>query len=300
MPSSTSNSRRLTAADRPGVAQPVPTREVPEQSWLAILLCALLLAVALTAGWEYYWRAFGAVPGFRDDDALWARQRRRIDDGEGSATVLIGPSRTFFDVQLDAWERVSGRRPIQLAVDGTSPLFALEDLADDPLFTGRILIGVAPDIFFSGFEYRAGLRRYFRKESPSQRVGKILSMHLVEPWLAFYDPDFALFAVLRRQLLPEREGLNGHSIRKLSITEADRNNYLWAKLESDSGYRALVRSIWAEDFYGPAPTPQEAQENPRVLDEQSRRTGAAVARLRARNIPRRLRARPKHSRLSRL
>jgi hypothetical protein len=163
-------------------------------------------------------------------------------------------------VQLNVWERVSGRRPIQLAVDGTSPLFILEELADDPLFTGRVLIGIAPDIFFSGFEYRAGLGRYFRKESPSQRVGKILSMHLLEPWLAFYDPDFALFTVLRRQPLPEREGLNGHSVRKLSITEADRNNYLWTKLETDNGYRALVRSIWAEDFYGPPPTPQEAQE----------------------------------------
>jgi hypothetical protein len=188
-------------------------------------------------------------------------------------------------VQLNVWERVSGRRPIQLAVDGTSPLFILEELADDPLFTGRVLIGIAPDIFFSGFEYRAGLGRYFRKESPSQRVGKILSMHLLEPWLAFYDPDFALFTVLRRQPLPEREGLNGHSVRKLSITEADRNNYLWTKLETDNGYRALVRSIWAEDFYGPPPTPQEAQENQRVLDEQIRRTAAAVARLRAETFP---------------
>jgi hypothetical protein len=261
MRSSTSNSRRLTAADRPGVAQPVPTRDVPDRSWLSMLLCALLLAVIFTGGWEYYWRAFGAVPGYRDDDALWARQRRRIDDGEGNATVLVGASRTFFDVQLSAWERASGHRPIQLALDGTSPLFALEDLANDPSFTGRLLIGIAPDVFFSGFEYRAGLTRYFRKESPSQRVGKILSMHLLEPWLAFYDPDFALFTVLRRQPLPEREGLSGHSVRKLSITEADRNNYMWNKIETDSSYRTLVRSIWAEDFSDPPPTPQEAAEN---------------------------------------
>jgi hypothetical protein len=188
-------------------------------------------------------------------------------------------------MQLDEWQRLSGRRPIQLAVDGTSPLFILEDLADDPLFTGRLLIGIAPDIFFSGFQYRAGLGRYFRKESPSQRVGKILSMHLLEPWLAFYESDFALFTVLRRQPLPEQEGLNRHSARKLSITEADRNHYLWSKIETDSAYRTLVRTIWAKDFNDPPPTPQEAQENKRVLDEQIRRTAAAVARLRARNIP---------------
>ena len=147
MPSSTSSSKRLTAADRPGVAQPVPTRDVPDLPWRALLLCALLLAVLLTGTWEWHWRAFGAVPGFRDDDALWARQRRRIDAGDGNATVLIGASRTFFDLQLPVWERLSGRRPIQLALDGTSPLFALEDLANDPAFTGKLLMGVAPDIF---------------------------------------------------------------------------------------------------------------------------------------------------------
>src|ERR1700681_2411530 len=108
MPSSTCSSKRLTAADRPGVAQPVPTRDVPDLPWRALLLCALLLAVMLTGAWEWYWRAFGAVPGFRDDDALWARQRRRIDAGEGNATVLIGASRTFFDLQLPVWERLSG------------------------------------------------------------------------------------------------------------------------------------------------------------------------------------------------
>jgi hypothetical protein len=34
----------------------------------------------LAGAWEWYWRDFGAVPGYRDDDALWARQRRRIDE----------------------------------------------------------------------------------------------------------------------------------------------------------------------------------------------------------------------------
>jgi hypothetical protein len=60
----------------------------------------------------------------------------------------------------------------------------MEDLANDPKFTGRLLVGVAPDVFFSGFEYNKGVTRYVRKESPSQRVGKILSMHLVERRIA--------------------------------------------------------------------------------------------------------------------
>jgi hypothetical protein len=285
MPSSISSSRRLTAADRPGVAQPVPVRDVPERPWGWALLWALLLAVTLTGGWEYYWRSLGAVPGYLDDDALWARQRRRIDDGEGNATVLIGSSRTLFDMQLPAWERQSGRRPIQLAIVGTSPVFLLEDLANDPAFSGKLVIGIAPDIFFSGFMYRPDLARYVRKQSPSQRVGKILSMHLVEPWFAFYDPDFALFTVLRRQPLPVRADLSYQGVRKIQITEADRNTYLWSKVEKNPAYRMIVRATWAEDFNHPAPTEQEAAENQRTLDEQVSRAAAAVARLRARGIP---------------
>jgi hypothetical protein len=144
---------------------------------------------------------------------------------------------------------------------------------------------VAPDLFFSGYETSKNMARYVRKESPSQRVGKFLSMHLLEPWLAFYDPDFALFTVLRRQPWPAREGLGGLSVRKLSVTEADRNNFMWSKLTTDAKYRALARSIWAEDFNDPPPTPAEAADNQHKLDQQIDRAVMAVTRLRARGVP---------------
>ena len=286
MPSSTSSSKRLTAADRPGVAQPVPVRDIPERPWPLMLLGALLLAITLTGAWEWHWRAYGAVPGMRDDDALWARARRRIDAGEGNATVLVGASRTFFDIQLPNWEQLSGRRPIQLALVGTSPMFALEDLAKEQAFTGRILVGIAPDVFFSGYEYRGGFLAAYRKQTPSQRVGKWLSMNLLEPHLAFYDPDFALFTVLRRQPWPLRKGLpEGTEVRKLAISEADRNSYLWSKLETDPAYRALARKIWAEDFNRPPPTSKEIAEQQKTLDKQITRAAAAVAILHARGVP---------------
>ena len=63
-------------------------------------------------------------------------------------------------MQLPVWEKLAGKRPIQLALEGTSPLPILEDLADDPNFTGRLLVGVAPDVFFSGFAYRGECCQY--------------------------------------------------------------------------------------------------------------------------------------------
>jgi hypothetical protein len=275
---------RQTAADRPGVAQPVPVRPVPQQPWGRILLGTVALLALLVAGWEWYWRDLGVRPGIGNTFGLWAIQRRRIDEGEGDATVMIGASRLYFDLQLPVWERLDGRRPIQLSFEGTSPLAAVEDLAEDPKFTGRLLIAVEPDIFFSGFQYRAGAVRYAHKESPSQRIGQWLSMHFIEPYFAFDDPDYALQTVLARQPWPPRPGkIWFQSVRKLAETETDRNTHLWSKLETDAQYRELARHIWQQNFQPSPddPPPKAALKNEH---EQIERTTKAVAKLRARGV----------------
>jgi hypothetical protein len=275
---------RETAADRPGVAQPVPVRPVPEQPWGKILVGVIALLALLVAGWESHWRAFGARPGIRNTYGLWAIQRQRIDTGNGNATVLVGGSRVYYDIQLPVWERLGGQRPIQLSFEGTSPLTYLEDLAADPRFVGRVLVGVAPDLFFSGFEYRGGAVRYTHKESPSQYIGQQLSMRLIEPYLAFDDPDFALQTVLERQPWPERPGKRVYlEPRKLGYHEADRNTYVWDKVSDDPEYRDLWHRIWRDGFEPSPddPTPAEALETEK---EQIARAARVVAKLRARGV----------------
>jgi hypothetical protein len=278
------NYARVTAADRPGVAQPVPVRPVPAQPWGRIMLGTVLLLVLLVAGWEEYWRAYGVKPGIANSDGLWAMQRRRIDHGEDAATVVVSDSRLFFDLQLPVWEKLDGKRPIQLALEGTSALPFLEDLAADPKFTGRLLIGVASQVFFSGFDSRADALRYFHKESPSQRIGQWLSMHLIEPVFAFDDDDFALATVLARQPWPVRPGRVWHmSVRKLSVTEADRNTYMWSKLETDPAYRAIARATWLNHLAprDDDPPPTKVQEN---AMKQIERAAKAVHTLQARGV----------------
>ena len=284
VPASPDRYARQTAADRPGIAQPVPVRPVPQQPWGRIFAGALLIFALLLGGWEAYWRAYGVRPSITNNYGLWGMQRRRIDAGEGNATVLLGASRVFFDIQLPVWERLAGSRPIQLAIEGTSPLPFLDDLADDPHFTGQVLVGVAPDLFFSGYQYRAGVLAYVRKESPSQRVGQWLSMHLIEPYFAFDDPDFALKTVLARQPWPVRPGkLWFTEVRKLADTEADRNTHLWSKVGDDPVYREMARNIWREGFVpsDDDPTPEEAAK---AEHEQIERAAKAVAKLRARGV----------------
>lgn len=279
---------RQTAADRPGVAQPVPERDLPERPWGAILIAALVLFLALMFAWERHWRGFGSVPGYRNSDGEWAAQRRRINRGEGNATVLVGASRVLFDVQLTPWEAQTGERPIQLAMEGTTPLPVLEDLAADPDFHGRLLVGVAPDVFFSGFAYRGEVVPYYHKQGPSQRSGNWLSQTFLEPYFAFYEPDFALNTVLRRQpWWPTRPGRPaGLRVRKLMVqTSVDRNSRMWDKLVTDPQYRALAQRTWAEDFNAAPPDMETPEKFAKRVEEQVARTAAAVATLRGRGVP---------------
>jgi hypothetical protein len=241
MPSSTSSSNDHAPASK-------YDRLLPRRPLGGSFLIAMMVAVALLAGWEMHWRSFGVTPSYRNSNGLWAMERRRIDKGEGNATVIIGSSRALFNTQLDVWERESGERPIQLALEGTSPVSIMEDLADDPDFTGTLIVGVAPGLFFGGFEYRRGAFDQYLKESPSQWLGQRISM-LVEPLLAFYSYDYGLFTVIKRQPWPERDGVETEmDVRKLVNLGRDRNARMWSKVETDPEYQALAKEIWADGF----------------------------------------------------
>lgn len=289
MPSSTSSSDRNHSLMQPGmpgddpgaaigpVLRPLPARALGVATIVAAFAFALALGV-----WEVAWRDYGAEPGARNSDALWAAQRRRIDHGEGDSTVIIGSSRVLFDVQLDTWQERRGERPIQLALEGTSPLFAMEDLAADPDFTGRLLVGVTPVLFFSDFDRRVGVLPYYRNETPSQRAGQWLSLRLLEPWLAFYDDDFALFTVLARQTWPSTRGVKARpEVRKLSVMQPDRATRMWHKVERDPAYAEMARQTWAALLSRPPPPPEVGLA---LRERQIERAVAATQALRARGV----------------
>ncbi|HUR37612.1 MAG TPA: hypothetical protein VM009_07325 [Terriglobales bacterium] len=275
MPSSTSNSDLL--------APPVPERPVPPMQWrTTAIVTALVLAVTLGA-WEWHWRQEGAQPTYRNSEGLWAIQRNRINKGEGDATVLVGSSRTLSNINLDIWEKLDGHRPIQLALEGTSPLTPLESLADDPDFHGRVIVGVTPLLFFSGFQYREDVLKYYPKETPAQRWGQKLSMTMLEPYFAFYDDDFALMTVLKRQQWPPRKGVTVKSdVRRLFTSSSDRNMRLWERMEKDVAYQNRAKEIWREFWTQPDPEMMSAM--PKLMAKQLDRAEAAVKKLRAKGV----------------
>jgi hypothetical protein len=94
-----------------------------------------------------------------------------------------------------------------------------------------------------------------------------------------------LQTVLARQPWPARPGL--HSlipVRKLSVSEPDRNTHLWSKIATDPEYRALARRIWIEDFFTPAPDSPPPQQARLIEQQQLDRVARAVVKLRARGV----------------
>ncbi|GMR17202.1 MAG: hypothetical protein BMS9Abin32_267 [Gammaproteobacteria bacterium] len=268
MPSSTSSSDSARAT--PQYDRTLPPRSLGSSALIAVLTC-----LALLGGWEWYWRDAGVTPSYRNSEGLWAMQRRRIDNGEGGKTVFTGASRVFFDTQLDVWEAVSGERPIQLSLEGTSPIGVMEGLADDADFTGTLLVGVSPGSFFSGFEYRRAAMDRYLQETPSQWIGQQVSMPF-EPYLRFYSFDYALFTVLKRQPWPEREGVKTYlDVRRLSDISSDRNARMFPKVEYDAAYSEIVRGIWAQRF---KPIEERDEEwRAEALENRSKQIERAVA-----------------------
>ncbi len=229
-------------------------RPTPDRNWRALALAALVATAALTAGWEIFWRAKGMTAGdIKDTEALWAEARRKAT---GDATVIVGSSRILFGIDLDVWEETSGVRPVQLALEGTSPRMFLKDLADDPNFKGQVIVGVTIPLFFT---QEGGLRgsvlKYARNESPSQRADHFLSQQ-IEKYFAFIDEQSRPKRQVQIWPSPLRDGMRPlFSPRKLAALTADRNTELWARVATDEAYRQEAKDQWSIVLKANAPPP---------------------------------------------
>lgn len=270
---------RLTAADRPGVAQPVPERDIPGQPWRTMSLVVLLLVILLSALWEWKMRALELVPGDLDGSYdAWAEQRREVDKRD-VPVALIGDSRILFDTDLDRVAQLTGIRSIQLGIAGGSGLPILEDIADDPHFKGLAIVGMAETSFFDTrftvIRSREALE-LSRWESPSKRASFQIQ-RLITKHLAMLDDGYQL-STLVFDLDPDwRPGVRGpyHDVWKIGVSGADGQSWLWRRLEHDRRLADHARSVWHQLF---PPFPLEEKDIQPILI----RSKIAVDKIRAR------------------
>ena len=257
MPSSTSSSDRLpkhggalpaglrlTASDRPGQAQPVPTRDVPDQPWgkLALVVAGVLLAG--TAALEWNARRIGLHAGDLDNSQTdWANVRAR---SAGAAVAIVGDSRILFDTDLDRFEALTGERPIQLAIHGTSALTLLQDVAANPKFKGLLIVGMADTMFFQPFDgYGSYIHKLAQYESPAKRASAVLD-HALQRRVAYLDGNYRLSVIAARLDPGLRRGVEGpyDDVWKLAEVGEHRQTSMWPRIQVDRRLRTHARYAW--------------------------------------------------------
>jgi len=228
-----------------------PLRDVPVQSWRRVAVLGVVMFAALLGGWEFYWAEVAQFTrGYRDGEPMWAYTRGLLQRDLDGSTASVGSSRILFDLDLEEWQRETGQMPYQLALMGTSPRPFLEELALHSEFSGLLLVGVTPPLFFAPLEpltlFYGPAIEYYQELTPAQRVGYRIS-RFIEPWFAFFHWDSALLAVLRRQTwMPVRQDFFDPFAfpRRLEATRSTRQVDMWHVLDSDSAHQKLIQDYW--------------------------------------------------------
>jgi hypothetical protein len=269
---------RKTAADRPGQAQPVPTRDIPNRPWVRIGLCAFAGAALLTAGWE--WNARERLElragDIGDSPQAWAEARRAAD---GAQVAIVGDSRILFDTDQARFEQLTGVHPVQVSHVGTNARTLLENFANDPNFHGLLIVGMADTMYFGMPVIGLGgnaVHNYVKNGKPSQLTGLWIDRWL-QNYLAFMDGDYRLSLLTNRAIDHGiRKGVDSpyEDVWKISEDFPGRQFFMWHRIETDAYLRNHARHAW-DGFKGPIIPPV-------LADKVIARSAEAVRRIRAR------------------
>jgi len=169
------------------------SRERLRKSWLL----ALGLAIVAVGAWEFVLRGSGFEAEYADNRALWLSARHRLSQLDQSAIALLGASRMQRAIDVDALGRELGRPVVQLAVEGSSAIPMLENLAADPRFRGAVIYSVAPAFSFSrrlsklDAGKQADWAKIYIDQSRSRRMEQELRL-FVQGLFAFRSADAAI------------------------------------------------------------------------------------------------------------
>lgn len=236
-------------------------RAVPPQRWRRTALLTAVFVLGFFAAWELHWRSRGYRPSHNDSEGLWAFQRERVKNND---VVIIGDSRTRFDLDLDTWTSASGsRRPLLLGINGSCVRPVLSDLAADESFAGTVICNVTEPLFFAPggppIQRAEDRLKYFKKRTVSQVISDHLAMCLEEQFVCLQKEDLSLTALLGEVEVPNRPGafIIPRLPPQLGIVRADNRSLMIERLERDEAFQKQVKKIWMDlmSLAGPVDTP---------------------------------------------
>lgn len=223
-------------------------RPVPAQRWRRTAALTAACVLLFLGAWEGYWRGRGYRPSLNSTEGLWAFQRERVTRDD---VVIIGDSRTRFDLDLDTWAKASGgRRPVLLGIDGSCARPVLSDLAADERFAGTVICNVTEPLFFApggpGLQRSEDRLKYFRNRTISQIAGDYLAMELESRLVCLHKEDRSLSTLLGQIPIPNRPGamVPPQLPPQLGIVTPDNRSVMIERLEHDEEFCEHVKKIW--------------------------------------------------------
>lgn len=229
-------------------------------------IVAVVAALIGTVAWEFFWRSEGYSPDLDGNKDLWAVQRQKLHSLNQNDYVFMGSSRIMFDLQLDAWESETGKRPLQLGIEGSSPLPVFRDLVEHSDFNGTAVIGVSPGLFFYSTDPETfpwnrskSMIDHYHKRTWAQRLNHTLSLPL-QQHLAFMTEDDGVDGRRLRELLNKIKW--GDRVidpyppfPQFATISVDRNVRMFDRAETDTGLTNAIKKVWTfpyEDEKPPA------------------------------------------------
>ncbi|CAN5245201.1 hypothetical protein BH09BAC4_BH09BAC4_26970 [soil metagenome] len=230
----------------------------------------LVLVVAFVAGWELYWRHEHHALSYNDDESLWASKRELVYQSSPTRPVLIGSSRIKFDLDLDTWQGITGEKPIQLSLPGTSPRPLLTDLGNDPNFKGTLFIDVTEGLFFTpsgSFPEKEAIKRIsaYPNWSLSQQISFQINRVAEANFLFLDDLNLALNPLLDLLPIPPRPGVWGGPKfpREFAVNEFDRQTKMTPTFVADTALQNQVKGVWVDVG---AHSPKQGIAGPALMD----------------------------------
>jgi len=245
----------------------------------------LLLVILVIGSWEVFLRSRGVPVSYDNGKELWADKRAMVYEPSGKTTVFIGSSRIKFDLDVDTWQKETGRHAVQLAIEGSSPMPVLTDLGNDPNFHGKLVVDVTEGLFYSSDPYNLQKPEtniaWYRKRTPAEKASFVLD-HFLESRLVFLDRDkLSLNAGLDRFNIPDRPGVYAFPAFPMDFNCSDfsRQSKMTPRFVEDTSLQRQVQKVWlfVMDLGKKAPPPKQDPVLPVVTAAKT-----AVDKIRAR------------------
>lgn len=193
---------------------------LPDGPWGRTWLLAVLLAIALAAGVESYWRSQGQrAPMVVDDKDNWSLQREQVSTGDRQAVALLGMSRIQLGFATQVFrDRFPNYALGNLCVEGLAPFATLRDLANDESFQGVVVIEITePGVMKGLWENQQPYVDYFHSNWRFDKRIVRSTANVIQSHLVMVNPSLCIRELLTKAI----EGK--WPVPNYLVTHADRS-----------------------------------------------------------------------------